>query len=263
MTQTTRIARVAALALLAGFALSAAAYADNTTCGTATILVPDGSTQSGTLASSSDHRWFRFVAKAGRSYSIMAEHRSGSDVGGTIFLTTPNTDCAGTGLPAGTTLVSAHSIEPVSYTTTGAGRWTLMTGNSNNFEAFFSLTGGAAGQDWSIRIEDTTLFSNWFYLGGDYNAYTLLRNTTSSSITYTMNWRNSAGTIVATQTATLAANGSAYKNARDFAAAVAAGSGTVEIAHTGTPDAILASTTVMSQATGLSFDAPFSRRGRR
>jgi hypothetical protein len=40
----------------------------------------------------------------------------------------------------------------------------------------------------------------------------------------------------------------------------AAGSGTVEIVHDGPPDAIVASTTVLSPTTGLSFDAPFVKR---
>jgi hypothetical protein len=85
-------------------------------------------------------------------------------------------------------------------------------------------------------------------------------NTTNTTLSYTINWRNSSGTIVATTTATLDGDDSIAIDARSFPGAFAAASGTVEIAHTGFPDAIVASTTVLSGTTGLSFDAPFMKR---
>jgi hypothetical protein len=117
-----------------------------------------------------------------------------------------------------------------------------------------------ASMSFRVRVVDTTLFSNWFFLGGDYSAYTLLRNTMRDSVNYTINWRNGAGAIVATQTGTLAGNASTYVDARTKAGALGAVSGTVEIAHNGSPDAIMATTTVLSATTGLSFDTFFSKR---
>jgi hypothetical protein len=49
-------------------------------------------------------------------------------------------------------------------------------------------------------------------------------------------------------------------NARDHVNALLFSSGTVEILTDSTPGAIVASTTVLSGTTGLSFDAPFSTR---
>jgi hypothetical protein len=111
-----------------------------------------------------------------------------------------------------------------------------------------------------VKVSETTLFSNWFFIGGDYGAYTIIRNTTSSSVGYTVNWRDSAGTIRGTVSGTLAGDGSTFVNARDHVNALLFSSGTVEILTDTTPGAIVASTTVLSGTTGLSFDAPFSTR---
>jgi len=112
----------------------------------------------------------------------------------------------------------------------------------------------------TARVVETTLFSNWFFTGGDYSAFTLLRNTTNAAANYTVNWRSGAGAIVATSSGSLPANGSVFMNARTFPALVATVSGTVEVVHNGSPDALVASSTIMSPSTGLSFDAPFMKR---
>jgi hypothetical protein len=113
---------------------------------------------------------------------------------------------------------------------------------------------------WQARLVETTLFSNWFFVGGDYSAFTLIRNTTNSALNYTVNWRNGSGTVVATTSGTLNGNGNTFVDARAFPSAIAATAGTVEIVHNSSPDAVVASTTVLSGATGLSFDAPFVKR---
>lgn len=111
-----------------------------------------------------------------------------------------------------------------------------------------------------VGVVETTLFSNWFFLGGDYSAFTLLRNTTTSTVSYTLNWRNGAGAIVATASGSLTGNASIAINARSFAGAVTAGSGAVEIAHNASAGALAATTTVLSGTTGLSFDTVFIAR---
>ena len=104
------------------------------------------------------------------------------------------------------------------------------------------------------------LYAQPFVSSGDYSAFTLIRNTTSSDLHYTVNWRDGAGSIVGTIRGTLAGNGSAFVNARDVAGALAAGHGTIEIAHDSSPDAVVATTTVLSATTGLSFDTVFAKR---
>ena len=104
------------------------------------------------------------------------------------------------------------------------------------------------------------MFCPWFFIAGDYNAFSLIRNTTSSSVNYTVNWRNSAGAIVGTTSGAIAGNGSAALNARTFVNPLTTPNGTIEIAHDGSEDALKASTTTLSASTGLSFDALFEQR---
>jgi len=98
------------------------------------------------------------------------------------------------------------------------------------------------------------------HVGGDYSAFTMLRNTTSDPLPYTVTWRNNAGASVASQSGTLPGNGGTIINARALAGALAAGSGTVDIVHSGLPGAIVATTTVLSATTGLGFDTVFASR---
>ena len=253
------------IAVVASVFIPIVAEADNLSCPGAIVLVPDGGTYSSTLTDT-DPRWFRFVAKAGRSYAVMSENLTPVDIQPLIRAEAFYSNCSANGLPAGTAVTPLSYAEPVSADTVpnvGAGRYAVVP--SADTTVYFTVTGAGGnfpGGNYSIRIEDTTLFSNWYFAGGDYMAFTLVRNTTNQSVNYTMKWRNNAGTIVATYTGTLPPNGSAYKNGADFPAAVAAVSGTVEVAHDGTPDAVVASTTVLSPTTGLSFDAPFIRRRR-
>jgi hypothetical protein len=121
----------------------------------------------------------------------------------------------------------------------------------------------AGSHQYRVRVVETTLFSDWFYVGGDYSAYTLIRNTTDTPVAYRVNWRNGSGMVVATTGAglsTVLENGDTFVDARMFPGALAATNGSVEIVHTGPPGAIVASTTVLSATTGLSFDAPFMTR---
>jgi hypothetical protein len=240
--------------VLGGLALPLPAYADNTVCANAIFIVPSGSAHSGVLAVDGEVRWYTFQAKANRAYSITLENLTSRDIGA-IGLGALQTDCAGTTASAWSTWDS----EPVNGTAISGGdrRTVVATADTT---IIIPVGPQAASLSFQIRVEETTLFSNWFFVGGDYSAFTLIRNTTASPVAFTILWRNSAGTIVASQLGLLAPNGSLYKNGRDFSGVLAAGSGTVEIIHNGTPDAIVASTTTLSTTTGLSFDSPFVRR---
>src|SRR5262249_15315354 len=104
---------------------------------------------------------------------------------------------------------------------------------------------------YDVRIIETTMFCPWFFIAGDYNAFTLIRNTTDTAVNYTINWRNSAGTIVGTSGGSIAGNGNAALNARTFVNPATTPNGSVEIVHDGSEDALKASTTTLSGTTGL------------
>jgi len=127
--------------------------------------------------------------------------------------------------------------------------------------AFIEATQTNANQSfYDVRIIETTMFCPWFFIAGDYNAFTLIRNTTSAAVNFTVNWRDSTGAIVGTTAGAVAANGNVALNARDFVNHVTTVSGSIEIAHNGSEDALKASTTTLSPTTGLSFDAMFEQR---
>jgi hypothetical protein len=246
--------------VLACLTVPAAAHADNNMCTGAILLVPDGSAYTSTFTTD-ESRWFRFAAKAGRSYAVMTQNDSPTDVQGSVYIGLHGADCSAT--PLGENFISTYDVEPIGWDYgIGATRGSFKFSSSGGDKSVFLYVYGVVGGKYSIRIQETTLFSNWFFVGGDYMAFTLLRNTTASTVSYVINWRNSNGAIIASQTGVLTPNGSVFKNGGDFPAVLAAVSGTVDVAHTGTPDAIVASTTVLSATTGLSFDAPFLRRMR-
>jgi hypothetical protein len=112
---------------------------------------------------------------------------------------------------------------------------------------------------YDVRVVETTIFWPWFYIAGDSSAFTLIRNTTDLTVNFTVNWRNSAGAIAGTFSGSLAGNADTILNARSFVNPATAASGSVEIVHTGSEDALKASTTTLSSSTGLSFDAASER----
>lgn len=211
-----------------------------------------------TLNAGTPARYYVFRAVAGRSYcaemvttaetsvvadSSMAIYRQSQAIAVSNDNTTEE-PLSGANAPAGGGLSRACYIAPA----------------SESLYVFVSQPNPASTIQWQARLVETTLFSNWFFVAGDYSAFTLIRNTTSSVLNYTVNWRNGAGTIVATSNDSLNGNAGIFLDARSFPLAIASVSGTVEIVHNSSPDALVASTTVLSGTTGLSFDVPFVRR---
>jgi hypothetical protein len=248
---------VGSMSVLALVSLAQPAWADNTTLGGAYSLMIGGHPSEAFLDNFSTERWYRTYVVAGRSYCVETQ-------GGVLFDTDPAAGTIDTFVlvlrqDANTVLVSNDDAmtEPQSDRTS-RGCFTAPVNESVLIRVNRSQPGTSFG--FRVRMVESTLFSNWFFVGGDYSAFTLVRNTTNTPINYTIKWRNSGGTIVGTTSGALGGDGSIVVDGRSFPAVIAAVSGTVEIAHTGSPDAIVASTTVLSGTTGLSFDAPFMKR---
>jgi hypothetical protein len=108
-----------------------------------------------------------------------------------------------------------------------------------------------------LSVVETTLWANWFFVGGDYSSYTILRNTTTSPIHATITWRNLAGIIVGSSTASVPPGGLWFRDAKLSAAS---SSGSVEVAHDGEPQALVGSQTTISPTTGQSFDTVMAQR---
>jgi len=132
--------------------------------------------------------------------------------------------------------------------------------------AFIKLSPANASfenREYTMRFLETTLWANWAFIGGDYSSYTLLRNTTNSQLSVNLTWRDANGNTVATRTAqTIAPNGIYFTDARSVLCPAPCTTVTsVEVAHAGSPEAIVGSQTTLSASTGLSFDTlTFQRR---
>jgi hypothetical protein len=116
----------------------------------------------------------------------------------------------------------------------------------------------AVGYQYLVRVVETTLFSSWFFQGGDYNSFVLMRNTTTSAVHFVINWYNPAGTQVGTSgLQTVNANAGVGINSKTFVPMPETNfNGTVEITHDGAPGALVGQMTSLSATTGLGFDAP-------
>jgi hypothetical protein len=132
---------------------------------------------------------------------------------------------------------------------------------------YIKVTNSAPGSvEYSMRFVETTSWSNWFYTGGDYSSFSLVRNTTNAAVTIELRWFSDAGVQQgATQTRSVPANGVVFVDARSVMncpapVACSAAAGSVQMAHAASPQALIGSQTTLSGATGLSFDTLFFQR---
>ncbi len=104
------------------------------------------------------------------------------------------------------------------------------------------------------------MFCPWFFIAGDYNAFSLIRNASdvpASGVIVT--WYGLNGAIAGTTTIAIPGNGTAILNARDFVNPASFSNGSVVISHIGSPQQLMGSTTTLSATTGLGFDALFEQ----
>jgi hypothetical protein len=240
------------------FLLPALAQANNTTSLDAYSLMPGATAAEGTLSDAVTERWYKFFAIAGRSYCAETQ-------GGVFFdsgASAGDIDTVITVLRSdGTTVVLTNDQATTEPRASSLSRacWISLFSETTRIRVQRFFSGQAF--NFRVRLVETTLFSPWYFLGSDYGAYTVLRNTTSTSVSYIIQWRNAAGFVVGTANGTLAANAGTFVNARDITGVLPANTnGTVEILYNASPGAIVANTTVLSATTGLSFDAPFALR---
>lgn len=254
-----------------------AAQAQNNTSGTAAAyVVNEGWINVNMGASPNTERWYNYQVFAGRSYCV--EGRSGKTPTGS------NDGETSVFRGDGMTLIGRaddNRQEP--------GGGTDMNGNNNPgrvcyiapaSEANFMRVGNRGLDDtvnsYQWRVVDTTQFCPWFFSGSGFEAFILIKNTTNAPILATVNLRNTAGTVVGTQTATAPPNGSLNFQVSDPAGFnLASASGSVEIAYgsdatfgdmgndtygRGGPGGLIANVTSLSFTQGVSFDTPAAPR---
>lgn len=204
--------------------------------------------------------WFRYELRAGRSYCAEAgafQFAAGDTSPGSrdAFVTVYAAN--------GTTVLTSSddaSQEPDSQY--GSRACFIATANGLHFMTVrrFGTTGPVARQ-FNARLVESSSWASWFFIGGDYNSFVIMRNTTNSTVNYTINWRNPAGTLTGTTSGSVGGNGGIGLNARTFVTNPTVNfNGTVEIVHTGSPEALVGQVTSLSATTGIAYDSAFFQR---
>lgn len=190
------------------------------------------------LASAAAVRWASIDMIAGRSYC--------AQVGSGPAATT-----------RGTPTLVAYRADAASVLGTAGTRTCFVAPASER--ALLKLTqSDTSARAYRLAVDETTLWGHWFFAGGDYHAFTLLRNTTDAPIAAVITWRDTGGAVAGTASVVVPPQGIVLRNARDVVAGTPNGS--VEIAHAGPPQSIVGTETMLSATSGLSFDVLLSER---
>jgi hypothetical protein len=200
-----------------------------------------------------EEKWYAFKLRAGRSYC--AEVTTGNQE---LNLTDP---IVAVFQADGTSIIASNddtSTEPDSVDQSRACFVLPSAGSELTYVRVTHLVNATRAHQ--MRLVETTMFCNWFFIAGDYNAFTLIRNTTDSTVTAIVKWRDGTGAIVGTTIVAIPGNGNLALNANTFVNQATTSTGSIEIAHNGSEEALTASTTTLSPTTGIGFDAGFERR---
>lgn len=234
------------------------AFGDNTTSGTPAPIMIGGTPVETFFTNARTDSWYVTDVVAGRSYCVETQSgvhfNAASDLGDDLFdtivsvfhsnlvLIVDNDDTATE--PFGFFASRACFIAPLSET---------ILINVTPFNA------GFVSFNARLRIVDTTLFCNWWFIGSGYNAFVILQNTTNSTVTPTITLRDVAGVQRGQLSPAIAGNGTVFPNASSF---VTGGAifGSIQIAHNASPGALVGTTNTQSATTGLSFDGACASR---
>jgi hypothetical protein len=203
--------------------------------------------------------WYRNEAIIGRSYCV----ETGAVESGSLATQNPDTEIFEYRSDANTVLVNNNDApdDPRNGVFSRA-CWIHPAGaNSTVYTKVIPHTGTVPASAITVRWVETTLYCPWFFVAGDYNAFSLIRNTTGQAQNgVVVTWRGLNGLIAGSTTVSIPANGTLIINARDFVDTNVIANGSIEIAHTGSPEALIGSTTTLSGTSGLGFDAQFEQR---
>jgi hypothetical protein len=251
------VKQLASVAIWAALVLvPTAAHAQNTSFGTSVHLLVGQTPMRVTLTSGATAtRYYDAPVVLNRSYCAEAT-ASDTEVNATDPTLTIFHDAPGNAAYAG--LTDTGNAEPKGGT--AARVCFIATATENVFLQLTPASAAFENREYTLRFVETTAFTNWFFVGGGYSSFTLIRNTTDAPINYSLFWRNAAGTILDSVTGSIPGNGIIAIDARTRPNVLAALSGSAELAHNGSPEAVVGSQTTLSGGTGLSFDTLYFQR---
>ncbi|MEO8431537.1 MAG: hypothetical protein ABI592_08510 [Acidobacteriota bacterium] len=230
---------------------------NNTSFGTAASYFWGQKATSFVSGAANTQFWFVLEATAGRSYCVEAGNYEGGYGDGS-----PDMELSVLGGNAVTVIRGNDDAgeEPKGFVNSRA-CWVHTFPNPTVFVKLIPHAASVPASAVTLRFVETTLYCPWYFVAGDYNAFSLIRNAASTALSgVVVTWRGLDGTVAGTTTVSIPANGTVVLNARSFVNAGVFSNGSVEIAHSGSPEQIQGSTTTLSGTTGLGFDAVFGQR---
>jgi hypothetical protein len=277
----TRFARVAFVAILAaaGISFATPAQAQNTVPSGAYHLPPDGTVftdyvYSAATVGATTERWYVTTLKGGRSYCFQSTVWSANSTTRnplaniSVFQTDATTAHAGfaTSNSGAEKRMNTSPGAPLADFPGGRRICGVPTGADNAEERIFVKVNEFNGVpaniflQYTISVQETSIYAPWFYTDGNYETYVTLRNVSSQAFNATVTWYNLAGAILGSTTQTINGFGATFVGAKATSGLAAGSLGSVKITHTGPPGAFVANLTAIN-ATGIgahhAFNMPF------
>ena len=209
--------------------------------------------------------WYRVRLFANRSYQISAwpvDHEQGVDAA--ALLVSLFSDDAGivqaNGVTGGSGTLEATPNQPgdgkpftavIRPTTTGVYKIRVKV-----------ASGGSSTASVNLLLRETTLFSPWTSRAAGFEGFIEMHNNTNAPISVTLRGFDVSGALQgAGLTVTLPPNATDFRTANQIGVPVNVFAGIV-LTHEGGFGAVSANITTLNGANGLSFDSPFTSRGR-
>src|SRR5262249_30204272 len=150
--------------------------AQNVSAGTAVHLTIGQQAVVQDLANASSQAWFDFEPRVGRSYCVSVLFSQMSQLRAGMTQGDPRVNVYQSD---GTTVLFSNDdivTEPDAVLQSRACFiWPAAGGSPGYIQALQSDT---HANTYDVRIIETTMFCPWFFIGGDYSAFSLIRNTT-------------------------------------------------------------------------------------
>lgn len=235
--------------------LPAIGYAEGTTCGFETVIVPDGRIVESTIPGNTTF-WFLFDVEDGQSYSIQVKNKIAQwgVFPGTMTVFSGTDSCSGT-----STLTTRDTNNITPRVPNTSRRESFIAVSTRHRMELVNSSGSAI--EYTFSVAETTLYSpRWSTFAGFFTSYGF-QNTTNATINGTLTLVNGAGTTVATFNVAISAGLVAFTDTIQLGVG-ANDAGSATFTHDGPPGAVVADAFIQNFNTSppviqpVRFEAP-------
>lgn len=250
-----KIGIASVVGLLMVLLLPALGYAEGTSCGFETVIVPDGRIVESTIPGSTTF-WFLLEIENERSYSIEIKSRIAqwNVFPGTMTVFSGTDGCSGT-----STLTTRNTVTITPRVPNTARRESFIGVNTRHRMELVNSTTSAI--EYTFSVVETTLYSpRWSTFAGFFTSYGF-QNTTNATINGTLTMVNGAGTTVTTFNVAISAGLVAFTDTIQLGVG-ANDAGSATFTHDGPPGAVVADAFIQNFNTSppviqpVRFEAP-------